>query len=157
MYSGDSNYSGSSDATVDECFDVTASGSSDRQLAGQLVGRLRGDRTTDPRPSQAGRALIRRDLSPSYACGRLCATPCTSGSWTKFDTESLSGTTNPSQVTSAEFTPASTGYLCSRLCYSGDSNYSGSSDSTVDECFDVTAAGPTITKFSPASGKPGAR
>jgi hypothetical protein len=93
-----------------------------------------------------------------YECGPTpSATPCTSGSWTKFDTESLSGTSNPSQVTSAEFTPASTGYFCFAAVYSGDSNYSGSSDATVDECFDVTAALPTITKFSPASGKPGAK
>ena len=91
-----------------------------------------------------------------YECGPTpSATPCTSGSWTQFDTESLSGSANPSTLTSKAFTPTATGYWCFAGVYSGDSNYSGSSDSTVDECFDVTAGLPAITKFSPASGAPG--
>ncbi|MGO9343109.1 MAG: putative Ig domain-containing protein, partial [Acidimicrobiales bacterium] len=77
-------------------------------------------------------------------------TTCTSGSWTQFDTESLSGSANPDTVTSASFTPTSTGYWCFAGVYSGDSNYSGSSDATTDECFDVTAAS-TSTTTTPTS------
>ena len=44
-------------------------------------------------------------------------------------------------TTSAAFTPTSTGYWCFAAVYSGDSNYTGSSDETVYECFDVTAGG----------------
>ncbi|MGO9342810.1 MAG: beta strand repeat-containing protein, partial [Acidimicrobiales bacterium] len=46
-----------------------------------------------------------------YECGPTAGpTTCTSGSWTQFDTESLSGSANPDTVTSASFTPTSTGY-----------------------------------------------
>ena len=77
-----------------------------------------------------------------YECGPTAGPmPCTSGSWTQFDTEPLSGTSNPDTVTSAAFTPDSTGTWCFAGVYSGDSNYSGSSDGTDDECFTVNQAG----------------
>jgi hypothetical protein len=76
-----------------------------------------------------------------YECGPTpSATPCTSASWTQFDTESLSGSANPGTTTSAAFTPDDTGYWCFAAVYSGDSNYTGSSDKTTDECFDVAAS-----------------
>ena len=155
VYSGDSNYAGSSDETTDECFDVTAASSTtvtsptsssvDLGTSNTDGATVTGDSTTDPTGSVE-----------FYECGPTSsATDCTSASWTQFDTESLSGTANPAEVTSASFTPTSTGYWCFAAVYSGDSNYAGSSDQTTDECFDVTAALPTITTFSPASGKPG--
>ena len=36
------------------------------------------------------------------------------------------------------FTPTSTGYWCFAGVYSGDSNYNSSSDTSIDECVDVT-------------------
>ena len=72
-----------------------------------------------------------------YECGET-VDPCVA-SGTPFDTETLSGTSNPGTVTSASFTPTSTGNWCFAAVYSGDSNYTGSSDQT-DECFDVTPA-----------------
>jgi hypothetical protein len=41
------------------------------------------------------------------------------------------------------FTPSSAGYWCFAGYYSGDSNYEPSSDTSTDECFDVT--GPSIS------------
>ena len=111
-----------------------------------------GDLTQTPPPSQAGRPLIPPDLSLSTSAARhLAPRPVLQDRGAKFDTESLSGTTNPSQVTSAEFTPGSTGYFCFAAVYSGDSNYSGSSDTTVDECFDVTASGSTTVSLPATS------
>ena len=81
-----------------------------------------------------------------YECGPTPSpTPCTSGSWTQFDSEPLSGVTNPTTVTSAAFAPTSTGYWCFAAVYSGDSNYTGSSDKTVDECFGVAGAASSTT------------
>ena len=82
-----------------------------------------------------------------YECGPTAtAQPCTSTSWTEFDTESLSGSTNPATVDSAAFTPPSPGYWCFAAVYSGDSNYQGSSDETTDECFSVAEyAAPTTS------------
>ena len=48
------------------------------------------------------------------------------------------------------FTPTATGYWCFAADYSGDSNYGISSDSSTDECFDVTAQ-PTSTTSAPTS------
>jgi hypothetical protein len=46
------------------------------------------------------------------------------------------------------------GYYCFGAYYSGSSEYTASSDTSVTECFDVVDP-PTITSFSPASGPPG--
>jgi hypothetical protein len=155
VYSGDSNNAGSSDETTDECFDVTAAGSqtvTSPTSASIVLGATDTDGATvtgSSTPDPTGSVKF-------YECGPTSGpTACTSTSWTQFDTESLSGTANPANVTSAAFTPTSTGYWCFAAVYSGDSNYTGSSDQTTDECFLVTAALPTITTFSPASGKPG--
>ena len=73
--------------------------------------------------------------------------PCTSASWTQFDTESLSGTSNPGTVTSTSFTPTSTGTWCFAAVYSGDNNYSSSSDQSSDECYSVGLVGSsTVSK-----------
>jgi hypothetical protein len=50
-----------------------------------------------------------------------------------------------STATSISFTPAAAGTYCFLGLYSGDLNYGGSSDGSVDECFTAGAAGPTIT------------
>ena len=43
-------------------------------------------------------------------------------------------------ATSAAFPSTATGYWCFAGYYSGDTNYAASSDTSVDECFDVTPA-----------------
>ncbi len=152
VYSGDSNYSGSSDNTAtDECFDVTATGSS-TATSPATSSIAFGEGNTDSATVTGDASADPTGTVTFYECGPTASpAPCTSGSWTQFDTESLSGTANPDTVTSASFTPTSTGYWCFAGVYSGDSNYSGSSDNTAtDECFDVTAGGSSTTT-TPAS------
>ena len=83
-----------------------------------------------------------------YACGPNVSSCTPSGS--PFDTETLSGSSNPGTVTSASFTPDAAGAWCFAAVYSGDSNYTGSSDQSPDECFTVGTTSST-TMSSPAS------
>ncbi len=46
-------------------------------------------------------------------------------------------------ATSSSFTPDSGGTWCSAAVYSGDSNYTASSDETSDECYTVNPAAST--------------
>ncbi|MGO9560002.1 MAG: IPT/TIG domain-containing protein [Acidimicrobiales bacterium] len=88
-----------------------------------------------------------------YECGASeNPVPCNSASWTKFDTESVGSGLNPANVGSVPFTPTSTGYWCFAAVYSGDSNYSGSSDIGTDGCFEVTS--PELS-VAPSSGVAG--
>jgi hypothetical protein len=92
-----------------------------------------------------------------YECGPTAsATPCTSQANEVGTSVTLvSGAGDTSSASSVNFTAGSLGYYCFGAYYSGDSNYSASSDTSTDECFDVTAAKPTITKFSPVKGGAG--
>ena len=138
VYSGNSNYTGSSDETTDECFNVTQA-SSITATSPANASIVLGNTNTDGATVTGGASTDPTGSVTFYECGPTPSpTPCTSGSWTQFDSESLNGTSNPSSVTSASFTPSSTGYWCFAGVYSGDSNYTGSSDKTVDECFNVT-------------------
>jgi uncharacterized protein with FMN-binding domain len=83
-----------------------------------------------------------------YACGEG-VDPCTP-SGTPFDVETLSGTSNPASVTSADFTPDAAGTWCFAAAYSGDGNYAASSDQSSDECYMVNAVGST-TASAPSS------
>ncbi len=56
-----------------------------------------------------------------------------------------------STASSVSFTPTATGYWCFAGDYSGDSNYAASSDTSTDECFDVTAASSTTVSTPTAS------
>ena len=151
VYSGDANYSGSSDeSTTDECFDVTvAVGGSTTTTAPVSSQIMLGSSNTD----EASVTGSSSGVDPTgtvdfYECGPTTSptTPCALGSWTPIDTASLSGTANPSTATSAPFIPNSLGYWCFAALYSGDSNYSGSSDnSTTDECFNVSTATSTVS------------
>ena len=150
VYSGDSNYSGSSDATTDECFDVSPGGSATATTPASSIITLGGSNTDSAKVTGDASADPTGSVN-FYECGPTASpTPCTSGSWTQFDNESLSGTANPDTVTSVAFTPTSTGYWCFAGVYSGDSNYSGSSDASTDECFDVSPGG-SATSTTPAS------
>jgi hypothetical protein len=146
VYSGDSNYSGSSDTTIDECFDVTAASSATTTTPTSSNIVLGSTNTDGATVTGAASGVDPTGSVNFYECGPTAtAQPCTSSSWTQFDTESLSGSANPETVTSASFTPTSPGYWCFAGVYSGDSNYSGSSDTTIDECFDVSAFPAAIT------------
>jgi hypothetical protein len=73
-------------------------------------------------------------------------TLCTTGGTAIGSDKTLSGTSNPATVTSDTATVTSAGRYCWRADYSGDTsrNISGSSDSSVTECFKVLPLQPTL-------------
>jgi hypothetical protein len=146
-YSGDSNYAGSSDTTTDECFAVT-------------TGTAPSATTTTPASSSiafgngnSDSAVVSGNAtygSPTgtvtfYECGSTASPePCTSqANQVGSPVGVTAGADDASSASSVSFTPSSTGYWCFAGYYSGDSNYAASSDTTTDECFDVT--GPSIS------------
>ena len=146
-YSGDSNYLASSDTSTDECFDVGVSSSSTRTTpthASIVLGNTNTDGAVVTGNAVGG--------SPTgtvtfYVCPRTASpAPCTSQTDQVGSPVSLmAGAGHTSSAQSATFTPTSAGYWCFAGYYSGDSNYEGSSDTSTDECFDVTVATPTVT------------
>jgi hypothetical protein len=150
VYSGDTNYMGSSDSsTTRECFTVTKAPSSTTTspASGSIVlGASDSDTATvtgnTGGPTPTGTVTF-------YVCAGN-ANPCTSTTAGVVDlgTVALAAGT----ATSPTYTPPSTGTYCFLGVYSGDGNYMGSSDSsTTRECFTVTKA-PSSTTTSPSSG-----
>jgi hypothetical protein len=146
-YSGDSNYAASSDTTTDECFDVT-------------TGTVPSATTTTPASSSialesgnSDSAVVTGNAtygSPTgnvtfYECDSTASPePCTSqANQVGSPVGVTAGSNDTSSASSVSFTPSSTGYWCFAGYYSGDSNYAASSDTTTEECFDVT--GPSIS------------
>ncbi len=92
-----------------------------------------------------------------YECGPTnSATPCTSESNEVGSVGLSPAGGHTATATSGSFTPTSTGYWCFAGVYSGDSNYNSSSDTSIDECVDVTSAA-TTTVTSPDTGEHRAR
>jgi hypothetical protein len=147
VYGGDGNYSGSSDTSNDECFSVGTTGSttvSSPTNSNVSLGASNTDSATvtgsDPGVDPTGTVSF-------YACGPNVSSCTPSG--TPFDAETLSGLSNPDTVTSASFAPDAAGTWCFAAVYSGDGNYSGSSDTSNDECFTVPqATSSTVSKPS---------
>ena len=141
-YSGDSNYSASSDASTDECFDVTAANTSTATtptLSSIAFGASNTDQATVTGNSTGGPPT---GTVTFYVCGPTATpTACTSQSDQVGSPVGLSaGAGDTSSATSGFFTPDQPGYWCFAGYYSGDSNYNPSSDTSTDECFDVTPA-----------------
>jgi hypothetical protein len=161
-YSGDDNYSGSSDNVTgtpdpNECVLITAATSA-TSTTPTVSSITLGQSNTDAAVVTGNAAGGSPTGTVSfYECGPTAsAQACTSmGNPVGSAVGLTAGAGNTSSSTSVSFTPTGTGYWCFAGYYSGDSNYSASSDTSTDECFDVTAAKPTITKFSPASGPVG--
>ena len=136
VYSGDGNYAGSSDeTTTNECFDVGVVGSS--------TVTTPANPTIDLGNSNADAATVTGSVNAVDPTGsvtfytvwdRLLPVPCTSGSWTEFDTENLSGSANPDTVTSAAFTPERRWHLVLRRRLFRGRQLLGSSDQTTEEC-----------------------
>jgi Regulator of chromosome condensation (RCC1) repeat/Fibronectin type III domain len=91
-----------------------------------------------------------------YWCGPTTSpTSCTSSTGTEFDSESLSPNSDgvSSTANSAAFTPSDgTGYYCFAAYYlnDGNSDYSNTSDTSTDGCFEVDLTSSTST--IPTSG-----
>jgi hypothetical protein len=146
-YSGDSNYGASSDATVSECFHVTSAGTVTATVPASAhiaFGSSNTDKATVTGNAAGG--------SPTgsvsfYECGPTAsAVACTSQSNAVGSPVALtSGAAHTATATSPTFSPTGAGYWCFAGYYSGDGNYSASSDATTDECYEVA---PTITSTS---------
>jgi hypothetical protein len=141
-YSGDSNYSASSDTSTDECFDVTSatSGTTSTPASSSISAGSTNTDNASVAGNSAGGAPT--GTVTFYECGPTAnATPCTSQANEVGTAVTLTaGAGDVSNASSASITAASTGYYCFGAYYSGDSNYSASSDTSTDDCFDVTTA-----------------
>jgi hypothetical protein len=82
-----------------------------------------------------------------YLCGPG-ATSCSSESDQVGGAVSLSGSGDSATAASAAITPDAAGTYCFHAVYPGDADYSGSSDSSSDECFTVDAPGAGDTSES---------
>jgi hypothetical protein len=153
VYQGDSNYQGSNDETSgDECFDVGATGSTTSSTPASDTIALGAGNSDSATVTGSVNDVDPTGSVSFYYCGPDgSATPCTSDTQTLLDTVDLSGSSNPNTVNSVSFTPTGAGYWCFEAVYSGDGNYTGSSDDSMDECFHVTQ-GTSSTSSNPASG-----
>ncbi len=154
-YSGDTNYNASTDATTDECFDVTAARTTTVTVPTNLtitLGQTDNDSATVTGNAAGGNPT---GTVTFYQCGPAsAAAPCTSTSAKVGRPIVLSpGSGNTSTATSASFKPNAVGYWCFAAAYSGDSNYSASSDTLAKECIDVTGPPSIITTSLPHGTK----
>ena len=149
VYSGDSNYLGSSDGSSTECFTVNKAPTTTVTTPSETSITL-GDSLTDS-------AVVSGNAtggSPTghvdfFVCGPS-ASDCTSGGTALGSDVSLTaGANNKSSATSDSYTPSAPGTYCFRAEYSGDSNYLGSSDGSSTECFTVGQA-PSSTVTTPS-------
>ncbi len=137
-YSGDSNYSSSSDSTTDECFAVTGTTTTP---ASSIIAL--GSSNTDTATVTGTIADGPPTMTVSfYECGPTATPqPCTStanpvGSG-PVNVTTVGGSGTTATATSMPFIPTSGGYWCFGGYYSGDPNYPASSDTSTDGCFFV--------------------
>jgi hypothetical protein len=155
-FSGDSYYAASSDTSTDECFDVTKASSTTTSLPGSgriAIGGMNSDNVTVAGITDGGAPT---GTVKFYECGPTAnSMSCTSQLNQVGSTVTLTpGPGDVSYASSASIVFADEGTYCFGAYYSGNSNYSASSDTTVTECF-VVGAAPTITSFTPTHGAPG--
>jgi photosystem II stability/assembly factor-like uncharacterized protein len=153
-YSGDLNYSASSDTSTDECFDV-GKATSMTATTPTHSSIVLGNTNTDSAVVTGNATVGSPTGSVTFYVCQPTATPtaCTSQVNQVGSPVGLTaggGATSTAQ--SVSFTPTSTGYWCFAGYYSGDSNYAASSDTSTDECFDVTKAA-SVTTSLPGSGR----
>jgi hypothetical protein len=153
VYSGDSNYSGSTDSTSDECYTVSKDTSS--TLSSPLQATINQAQPDTDQSTVTGGASgpAPTGTVTFFECGPTQApTACSSGSQVGSPVNLTASGANTATANSAPFTPTasptSIGYWCFRAVYSGDANYTSSADGSTGECFYVT--GPLlITTASP--------
>jgi hypothetical protein len=153
VYSGDSNYTGSTDATTDECYTVSMDATSTISSPNEATISQAQPNTDQATVTGGPNGPAPTGTVTFYQCGPTqTPTSCTSGTQVGSPVGVAASGANTATASSSPFTPTasptSIGYWCFRAVYSGDSNYAGSSDGSTDECFYVT--GPLlITTSSP--------
>jgi uncharacterized GH25 family protein len=152
-YSGDPNYSSSTDATTDGCFDVTTIASPMITVPASSTITLGEDNTDGATVTGNSTAGSPTGTVSFYACGPTPnPTPCTSTADPVGGAVGLTaGPDDTATAGSVTFTPTAAGTWCFAGYYSGDANYSSSTDTTTDECFDVTAATATLATIPSTS------
>jgi hypothetical protein len=145
VYSGDGNYTSSSDgSSTDQCFTVRGPGpviTTAPTTSSIVLGASDTDTAT---------VTGEGDLTPTgdvhfYACpasDETCST--TALDTVDLGTAPLSGSGDSATATSAAFTPADLGNYCFAAIYSGDANYPPASGTSDGECFTVTSATPAL-------------
>jgi hypothetical protein len=146
-YSGNFNYLSSSDnvtgsADANECVLVTTAASSTVSTPSSSSAALGGPNsdgaTVTGGDSQEG-APYPTGTVTFYTCPEG-VDPCTSANWTQLgDPVTLgTGTGDTNTADSAAFDNTGAGTWCFASVYSGDFNYSASSDTSGDECYTVS-------------------
>jgi hypothetical protein len=139
VYSGDGNYSGGSDgSTARECFVVTMAPSSVMTTPSASSIKL-GHTNTDTVIVTGNAGGSPTGTVTFYVCGPTkTAVPCTSKKKKlKKPVPLTPGPNDTATATSLPFKPNALGVWCFAGYYSGNSNYSSGSDTSVEECFAV--------------------
>ncbi|HVC71619.1 MAG TPA: Ig-like domain-containing protein [Acidimicrobiales bacterium] len=145
-YSGDSHYDPVSDgSTTDECFIVTAQTPilttypADSSIATNINTHDMAVVTGTANVTPTGTVTF-------FVCGPTQSpVACATGSQIGSPAAVVSGQSlSEGLASSANFTTSSPGFYCYRAVYSGDGNYASASDSSTNECFQITnGSGPT--------------
>jgi len=154
-YSGDANYSASADTSTDECFDVTMGSTTTATATTNptiTIGQTDSDAAVVTGNASGG--------SPTgtvtfYRCGPQSAPARCTSKTNQVGTRIVltAGANDTSTATSATFKPTSVGYWCFAAYYSGDANYSASSDTLVSECVNVLGPVTIATTSLPQATK----
>ncbi len=154
-YLGTASYHASSDAGLDECFDVslaptkttTAPIDSTIQL-GQKVNDQATVTDTAPGGTPDGSVSF-------YVCGpSSAAAKCTSTADPVGSPVALTqGSGSSSTATSMAFQPTAVGYWCFAAKYAGDTSYAASSDTATAECVNVEGPVTIVTTSLPSGTK----
>ncbi len=152
-YSGDSLYAPSADGSGTECFTVTQAATTTTTTPASNSIAL-GSTNTDGASVAGNSAGGSPTGTVAFAvCGPLPgATGCGSGGASVGGPGTLApSTANTSSTVSASFQPGAAGTWCFRGTYSGDPNYTASSDSSASECFTVTPSTPSLSTHASAA------
>ncbi len=136
VYSGDTNYTASSDQSSDECFSVSTAISttvSNPTNASISLGATNTDVATVSGNATYGTPTGSVDF---YWCGENVS-PCTPTTPGVTADPANPVTLVGGSATSSPNTPDSGGTWCFAAVYSGDTNYTASSDQGSDECYTV--------------------
>jgi hypothetical protein len=151
VYGGDANYSGSSDASADQCFTVTTGPSATvSSVTYGTIAAGQSDADTVTVTGNAGGGAPTGSVS-FYVCGPG-ASGCSSTASQLGSAVTLA--VNGGQTataTSSYFTANTAGSYCFYAVYSGNSNYAGSSDAGADGCFTANATAASTPAPSTAS------
>jgi hypothetical protein len=158
-YSGDSpTYVASVDRSTDECFYVSSATTSNSSAPSSPVTQILFPNTDVDTVTGNSAGGSPTGTVTYYVCGPTQKPIACHSTAKEVGTPAplVAGASNTSHATSAAFVPTSGGYWCFASDYSGDSNYNASSDSSVNECFDVppfitSANGVTFTEGETAS------